>query len=292
MPNISPISEMMNNFDIRKPLSGQKKLYICGHRGDRTGRDENTMAAFRRAIDAGADLLETDVHMTKDGEIVLCHNGDVDGHTLIKDHTVGELRKIKQDLPKLSELIVLAKQHEQLGLIIELKDYPADIRSVTDPSIDPGLSPATEAFACTCADKACEMLLDAGLGDRVWICSFSGALMDHVYEKYGSRFRYHAFYPFFIQGIMRNDPATYCELACMQHRYRDDAGKVIKYEDPMCPEEWWQEVRGKGMVPIAAPSLLTPENFEEAVKRGAAMINSDEPKKHLAQFAKLLDSKN
>lgn len=50
----------MNTFDIRKPLSEQKKLYICGHRGDRTGSDENTMAAFRRAVKAGADLLETE----------------------------------------------------------------------------------------------------------------------------------------------------------------------------------------------------------------------------------------
>ena len=275
---------MMNTFDIRKPLSGQKKLYICGHRGDRTGADENTMAAFRRAVKAGADLLETDVHMTKDGEIVLCHNGDIPGAGEIKDCTCEELINAKPDLPKLSELITFAKEHGQLGLIVELKDYPSDILSITDPAIEPGLSPAAEAFAYGCADKACDMLLDAGLGDRVWICSFSGALMDHVYEKYGKAFRYHAFYPFFIQGKMRNDPAAYCELCCMQHRFLDEAGRVIKYEDPLCPADWWQKVRAMGMVPIAAPSLMTPENFEEAVRRGAGMINSDDPKKHIRQF--------
>ena len=281
---LSLIFITMNTFDIRKPLSGQKKLYICGHRGDRTGRDENTMAAFRRAVKAGADLLETDVHMTKDGEIVLCHNGDIPGAGEIKDCTCEELINAKPDLPKLSELITFAKEHGQLGLIVELKDYPSDIRIITDPAIDPGLSPAEEAFAYGCADKACDMLLDAGLGDRVWICSFSGALMDHVYEKYGKAFRYHVFYPFFIQGKMRNDPAAYCELCCMQHRFLDEAGRVIKYEDPLCPADWWQKVRAMGMVPIAAPSLMTPENFAEAVNRGAGMINSDDPEKHIRQF--------
>lgn len=101
------------------------------------------------------------------------------------------------------------------------------------------------------------------------------------------KFRYHAFYPFFIMGEMETDPAEYCELACMQHRFLSEEGEVVKYDDPMCPESWWQEVRSMGMVPIAAPSLKTPENFIEAVRRGAGMINSDDPAAHRQLFGLL-----
>ena len=293
---------MPEEFDIRKPLTGQKKLYICGHRGDRTGPEENTMAAFRRAIAHGADLIETDVHMTKDGEIVLRHDGFIEGVGEIREHTFPELKKGKPDLPKLSELIGLAGENPAVGLLIELKDIPGETE--TDPAgpdavpgresgpvqvaaIDPGLSGTEDTFAFACARKACGELLEAGLGDRTWILSFSGRLLDFVYKTYGRKFRYHAFYPFFIMGEMETDPAEYCELACMQHRFLSEDGEVVKYDDPMCPESWWQEVRSMGMVPIAAPSLKTPENFIEAVRRGAGMINSDDPAAHRQLFGLL-----
>ena len=44
------------------------------------------------------------------------------------------------------------------------------------------------------------------------------------------------------------NPAEYCELACMQHRYLSENGEVIKYDDPMCPESWWQEVLSMGTI--------------------------------------------
>ena len=43
------------------------------HRGLNARYPENTMASFRAAVDAGADALETDTHVTKDGVVVLSH---------------------------------------------------------------------------------------------------------------------------------------------------------------------------------------------------------------------------
>lgn len=43
------------------------------HRGFKERFPENTMAAFRGAVDAGAHAIETDVHLTKDGVVVLSH---------------------------------------------------------------------------------------------------------------------------------------------------------------------------------------------------------------------------
>lgn len=50
---------------------------VFAHRGAAAERPENTLPSFQRALELGADALETDVHLTADGEIVAAH--DVDG---------------------------------------------------------------------------------------------------------------------------------------------------------------------------------------------------------------------
>ena len=48
--------------------------YIYGHRGARAILPENTMQAFQAAIDGGANAIETDVHLTSDGQVVVFHD--------------------------------------------------------------------------------------------------------------------------------------------------------------------------------------------------------------------------
>ncbi|XP_062387181.1 lysophospholipase D GDPD1 [Sardina pilchardus] len=47
------------------------------HRGGAGERIENTMEAFTHAVDVGADMLELDCHMTKDGQVVVSHDGNL-----------------------------------------------------------------------------------------------------------------------------------------------------------------------------------------------------------------------
>jgi len=47
---------------------------LQGHRGARGLRPENTLPAFEAAIDLGVTSVETDLHLTRDGEVVLCHD--------------------------------------------------------------------------------------------------------------------------------------------------------------------------------------------------------------------------
>jgi glycerophosphoryl diester phosphodiesterase len=54
---------------------------VIAHRGDRAHAPENTLIAFERAIAAGADALECDVHLTADGHVVVCHDPSVDRTT-------------------------------------------------------------------------------------------------------------------------------------------------------------------------------------------------------------------
>lgn len=48
------------------------------HRGFRSRYPENTMLAFRKAIEAGCDGIEFDVHLSKDGEAVIIHDETVE----------------------------------------------------------------------------------------------------------------------------------------------------------------------------------------------------------------------
>ncbi len=57
-------------FDAPRPA-------VFAHRGASGELPENTLAAFERALAQGADFLETDVHRTKDGRVVIAHDGDV-----------------------------------------------------------------------------------------------------------------------------------------------------------------------------------------------------------------------
>lgn len=69
---------------------------IYGHRGASRYAPENSMEAFRLAYDMGADGIEFDVQMTKDGYLVVAHDEEIsrvsDGQGYIKDYTLEELR--------------------------------------------------------------------------------------------------------------------------------------------------------------------------------------------------------
>ena len=50
---------------------------VIAHRGFPLDHAENTLGAFQAALDAGADILETDVHLSKDGVVVVAHDPDL-----------------------------------------------------------------------------------------------------------------------------------------------------------------------------------------------------------------------
>lgn len=70
---------------------------VVAHRGDSAFFPENTLEAFRSAAKLGIDVIETDVHLTKDGEVVIWHDPtlerNTDGSGTIESHTLEELKK-------------------------------------------------------------------------------------------------------------------------------------------------------------------------------------------------------
>lgn len=259
-------------------------VLVCGHRGDRVHGIENTMTAFRLAVEAGVDMVETDVRMTADGALVLMHDERVDrttgGSGLVKDMPLAQVRQLNaaalsqgtfpaEPPATLQELLDFALEHPKLLLNIELKDYP---------------TPGNERFAYACCDKIAAMLSRYGLGSRTWINSFDGRLLERVWRQYGREFHYHGFYPWFILGPMETDPESFIDVACMQHRYQLPDGRVEKYDDPLCPKEWFDYLLARGIMPLMAPSLQKYSLYDLAFSWGSRMVNPDDPYTMLAHL--------
>lgn len=107
-------------------------MKILAHRGYSAKYPENTMKAFEEAYKADFDGIETDVQMSRDGELVLIHDEKIDrtsqGKGYVKDYTLEELKKINFNnkidgfypIPTLKELLVWIKDKDML-LNIEIK---------------------------------------------------------------------------------------------------------------------------------------------------------------------------
>ncbi len=116
---------------------------IYGHRGAKGIYPENTLLSFKQAIDQGVDGLELDVHLTKDGEVVVIHDETLErttsGSGWIKDLTLAEIKEFSagkpfthfqeyeeawdnEQVPTLKEVLQLLAPYD-VELNIELKTY-------------------------------------------------------------------------------------------------------------------------------------------------------------------------
>jgi glycerophosphoryl diester phosphodiesterase len=114
-------------------LPNRTKPYLMAHRGNRVACPENTLSAFRRALADGADIIETDLHLTAEGIFVCIHDATVDrttdGSGPVADMTVSELKTLSaacgrvefdaERIPTLAELARLLPA--DIALAVELK---------------------------------------------------------------------------------------------------------------------------------------------------------------------------
>lgn len=124
--------------NIQMPLTLIKgesdRPFFIGHRGASGYYPENTILAFDKAIELGADMLELDVQQTKDGILVVIHDPNVNRTTSgtgnVRDLTYEELQRLDagswfhphftgERIPALDE--VLERYSGKVRLLIELK---------------------------------------------------------------------------------------------------------------------------------------------------------------------------
>ena len=95
------------------------KTKVWAHRGASAYAPENTLEAFLLAAEQGADGVELDVQLTKDGEMVVVHDEEIDrvsdGSGFVKDYTLAELK-----IPTLHEVYEALKP-TGMTINVELK---------------------------------------------------------------------------------------------------------------------------------------------------------------------------
>lgn len=148
---------------------------IFAHRGASAYAPENTVEAFALAMEQGADGIELDVQMTKDGQVVVIHDETIDrvsdGTGAVRDYTLEELKKFHFSnhmenyenavIPTLKEVLDLIKSSSML-LNIELK---------TGIYWYPNLE-----------EKTMELVKEAGMEDRVIYSSFNHYSIKKILE--------------------------------------------------------------------------------------------------------------
>ena len=166
------------------------QIILAAHRGDKKRYPENTIPAFESALKFGTDMIETDVHMTSDGKLILIHDrslmrtAGING--LTDKMTLQELRRLDVgswfsdsfkgvQIPTVEEFIALIKESDIL-INWELKDYPYDVG---------------DDFAFSAADRLIRIIKEHGLEDRSMLNSFSDRVLEYIYLKYQNNFSIH-----------------------------------------------------------------------------------------------------
>lgn len=141
----------------------KSKVLVIGHRGAAGVAPENTLGSFQLAVRQGSDAIELDVHPSRDGEIVVCHD-----HTL--DRTTGSTGSIKElsfaeisqadagswfsssfageRIPSLEEVFELVSKEVEVN--VEIKEDSEELRS-----------------------NLIQLLRSRGLMNRVFVSSFN-----------------------------------------------------------------------------------------------------------------------
>ncbi|KSW12712.1 hypothetical protein CF15_04390 [Pyrodictium occultum] len=116
---------------------GRRPFAVVGHRGAKGLAPENTLAALRRAVEAGADIAEFDMQVTADGRVVASHDPvikGVDDRTLnVRKASLDEVKAVDlgggEHPPTLEEL--LAEARGRILLFLEVKE-PGDTGRVLE----------------------------------------------------------------------------------------------------------------------------------------------------------------
>ena len=115
----------------------EENIFVAAHRGWSAKYPENTMLAFRKAVELGVDQIEMDIRVTKDGQLVVFHDETVDrvtnGTGKVCDFTLAELQQLDAgikkgeehkgaQIPTFRELMEFVKDVPGLTLDLELKE--------------------------------------------------------------------------------------------------------------------------------------------------------------------------
>jgi glycerophosphoryl diester phosphodiesterase len=160
-------------------FTGKFPVLVIAHRGFSGAAPENTLAAFKKAMEVGGDMLELDVHFSKDGQVVVIHDDTLDrttnGRGKVGDYTLKELRQFDagsrfapqfagERIPTLVEVLKLAKG--KIPVNIEIKNDSPSPYKITD-----------------LADRVLQEVKKAGMEGEVIFSSFYPSSLERIKER-------------------------------------------------------------------------------------------------------------
>lgn len=230
------------------------KFIVAAHRGDSAHYPENTISAFQSAVRVGADMIETDIHCTKDGVIVVHHNMAINElkaniHDLyysdFKDLSAGawfsdEFKNEK--IPLLSQLFELAK--DKIYLNIEIK------------------KPASTDFE-TFIDELVRQIETYSNPEQVILASYYYDMLGYLKTKYpyintaGIRIPSHSIMPLQLKSMINID-AYICSLSGIDKEISSSAEKADTF--------------------LGVYSVDNLKHFEKARKYNVTALGTNKPK--------------
>jgi glycerophosphoryl diester phosphodiesterase len=142
---------------------------ITGHRGARNLWAENSLTGFHNVLDLGVDAVEFDVHLTKDGELLVIHDATLDrtteGHGPVRALSKAarkstKLKGTSEAVPTLFEVLEVLAPAKDVALHIEIK---IDETGTPYPGI---------------AEKVAAEIAQFGVGSRSFLTSFDTSVLE------------------------------------------------------------------------------------------------------------------
>ena len=236
---------------------GTKAIWTIAHRGASGHAPENTMAAFRRAVELGARFIETDLQITRDARVIAIHDFTLDRTTSGKGHvhllTLEQIRALDagawfgdrgggafsgERVPTLEEILDFAKEHDII-FYLEIKSGPAW-----------GIEHAVVAA-----------LRDQNASARVVILSFEPATIDSVHRLDSTM----------MTGFLCEHPSN----DLVERTVRAGARQLVARGDLITPAV--VETAHHAGLQVAAWTINEPEQMRRLIAAGVDGIITDYP---------------
>src|SRR5699024_1574474 len=128
-----------------------KDVKIIGHRGFASQYPENSLVGFTKAAELGVDGIELDLHLTKDGEVVVMHDETIDrmtnGSGAIAEMTLAELDQFRlkngvalttsdERIPTLKDVFAALEPYPHLLVNLEIKTHIFLYKGIEEKVLD------------------------------------------------------------------------------------------------------------------------------------------------------------
>ncbi len=248
------------NLPVKLYSGSGDNFVVIGHRGASAYYPENTMAAFEAAYEMGAEMIELDILLSKDGVPVVIHDETLDrttnGAGKVADYTLTELQKLDaglwfgrehagEQIPTLEEVLGFAK--DRITLNIEIKT-----EAVTDEYLG-GIE-----------EKALNLVKKYEMEDYVLFSSFDYRAISHLKQLDVD----------ISAALLYNKKQSASRIPSeLVANYKADAFNCSRRQY----KKRWAEDTQRHNIPVFVYTVNKERQMEKMIKRGVSGIFSDKP---------------